>query len=170
MDKVQQSTATYLPPGAGESLWILGDQVTFKADGERDGLTLFVSTIPSGGGPPPHIHYQQTEAHVVLEGTFSFLSGDTWFEAETGSCVIIPRGVLHTFRNNGSAPGRLVSTNSMPGSHERWFRHVGVPITDRATFTPPTAAPDMADVLASAADEDIHMMPPDAPPSGSSGH
>jgi mannose-6-phosphate isomerase-like protein (cupin superfamily) len=149
---------TYVAPETGESLWILGDQVTFKVDGERQGLTFFVSTIPVGGGPPPHIHHKQEEAHYVLEGTFSFLNGHEWVEAVTGSVVCIPRGVLHTFRNLGPGTGRLISTSNYPGSHERWFRHVGVPITDSSTFRPPETPPDMEDVLASAAREDIHIM------------
>jgi|SRR5579859_721157 len=167
MSTMSKQGIRLLPADQGESLWILGDQVTFKADGERDGLTLFVSTIPAGGGPPPHVHHHQEEAHYVLEGAFSFLNGDTWLEAPTGSCVLIPRGVVHTFRNTGEQTGRLISTNNLPGSHERWFRHVGVPILDPATFRPPEAKPDMADVLSSAAREDIHMLRPDADTSSS---
>ena len=66
MSTSKRTGIKYVPPEAGEALWILGDQVTFKTDGERDGLTLFVSTIPPGGGPPPHVHYLQEEAHYVL--------------------------------------------------------------------------------------------------------
>ena len=160
MSTVNRQGITHLQPGEGETLWVLGDQVTFKANGERDGLTLFVGTIPPGGGPPPHVHHRQEEAHYVLEGTFSFLSGDEWIEAQTGSFLWIPREVVHTFRNTGSETGRLLSTNTLPGAHERWFRHVGVPIADTARFRPPEDAPDMEDVLASAAREDIHLLPP----------
>jgi hypothetical protein len=46
MSTSNQQGINYLPPEGGETLWVLGDQVTFKADGERDGVTLFVSTIP----------------------------------------------------------------------------------------------------------------------------
>lgn len=161
MSAVSQQGIKHLPPGEGENLWILGDQVTFKTDGERDGLTLFVSTIPPESGPPPHVHHQQDEAHYVIEGSFSFLDGEKWIEADTGSFVWIPRGVPHTFRNTGSKPGRLFSTNTLPGAHERWFRHVGVPITDKVSFRPPEEAPDMADVLSSAAREDIHFVLPE---------
>ena len=105
MSTNNQPGIRYLPPEAGEALWIMGDQVTFKTDGTHDGLTLFVSTIPPGGGPPPHIHYLQEEAHYVLEGTFSFLNGDEWIEAPAGSFLWIPRGVRHTFRNTGAQPG-----------------------------------------------------------------
>ncbi len=93
MSMSKQQGISSLPPEGGETLWVLGNQVTFKADGERDGLTLFVSTIPPGGGPPPHVHYLQEEAHYILSGTFSFLSGDKWIEAQMGSFLWIPRGV-----------------------------------------------------------------------------
>jgi mannose-6-phosphate isomerase-like protein (cupin superfamily) len=151
----------YVSPESGETLWIMGDEVTFKTDGERDGVTLFVSRIPPGGGPPPHVHYLQEEAHYVLEGIFSFLNGSEWIEARAGAFIWIPRGVRHTFRNSGSEPGRLFSTNTLPGAHERWFRHVGVPMPDRAAFQPPQGAPDMAEVLTSAARQDIHLEIPD---------
>lgn len=167
MAGVQQSTITRLSPGDGERLWVLGDQLTFKTDGERDGVTIFVATIPPGGGPPPHIHYLQEEVHFVLEGAFSFLSGDTWMDAEAGAVLLIPRGVVHTFRNRGSEPGRLLVTNNLPGAHERWFRHVGVPYTDSATFHPPTEPPDMADLVSSAAQADIHFITQGASDAGS---
>jgi quercetin dioxygenase-like cupin family protein len=161
MSTSNQQGISFLSPEGGESLSVLGDQVTFKADGERDGVTLFVSTIPPGGGPPPHVHYLQEEAHYVLEGTFSFLNGNEWIEARAGSFLWIPRGVRHTFRNTGPETGRLFSTNTLPGAHERWFRHVGVPMTDRASFQPPQGAPDMQEVRSLAAREDIHLELPD---------
>jgi hypothetical protein len=46
MSTSNQQGISFLSPEGGETLWVLGDQVTFKADGERDGVTLFVSTIP----------------------------------------------------------------------------------------------------------------------------
>ena len=157
MSMSNQQGISYLPPEGGETLWVLGD----KTDGERDGLRLFVSTISPGGGPPPHIHYLQEEAHYVLEGTFSFLNGNEWIEARAGSFIWIPRGVRHTFRKTGSQPGQLFSTNTLPEAHERWFRYVGVPVTYQASFQPPEGSPDMEDVLSSAAREDIHLELPD---------
>jgi uncharacterized cupin superfamily protein len=46
--------------------------------------------VPLKGGPPPHIHHQQEEAFYVLEGTFSFLSGDKTINAEPGTFMGIP--------------------------------------------------------------------------------
>ena len=150
---------THLPPGEGETLWVLGDFVTLKA--QSDELTLFEGVIPPEGGPPPHIHQQQEEAFYVLEGAFSFLSGDKTIEAGPGSFMWIPRGTLHTFKNTGAEIGRFVSTSTFPGSHERFFRDVGVPVDDIASFQPPEGPPDMEKVLASAERNDIHFVLPE---------
>ena len=55
-----------IPPGEGETLWVLGDFVAFKADGESASLSVFEGLIPPEGGPPPHIHYQQEALHQNL--------------------------------------------------------------------------------------------------------
>ena len=150
-----------IPPGEGETLWVLGDFVAFKADGESASLSVFEGLIPPEGGPPPHIHYRQEEAFYVLEGTFSFLSGDKTIEAEPGSFMWIPRGTLHTFKNTGAQSGRVLVTSTFPGSHERFFRMVGVPVSDKASFEPPADSPDMEKVLASAERNDIHFVLPE---------
>jgi hypothetical protein len=43
--------------------------------------------------------------------------------------------------------------STLPGAHERFFREVGVPVSDRDSFEPPTDSPDMEKVLASAEKE-----------------
>ncbi len=148
----------HVPPGEGETLWVLGDFVTFKADGESASLSVFEGLIPPGGGPPPHIHYQQEEAFYVLEGTFSFLSGDKTIEAEPGSFMWIPRGTLHTFKNTGAQSGKVLVTSTFLGSHERFFRVVGTPVSDKASFKPPTDTPAIEKILASAERNDIHFV------------
>jgi quercetin dioxygenase-like cupin family protein len=149
-----------VPPGEGETFWVLGDFVAFKADGESTGLSVFEGLVPPKGGPPPHIHDQQEEACYVLEGTFSFLSGDKTINAEPGTFMWIPRGTLHTFKNTGAESGRVLVASTLPGSHRRFFREVGVPVSDRDSFEPPTDSPDMEKVLASAERNDIHFVLP----------
>ena len=102
-----------VPPGEGETLWVLGDFVAFKADGESTSLSVFEGLVPPEGGPPPHIHYHQEEAFYVLEGTFSFLSGDKIIKAEPGSFIWVPRVTLHTFKNTGAQSGRVLVTTAV---------------------------------------------------------
>ena len=158
MSATSQRAITHLPAGEGETLWVLGDFVTLKA--ESAALTLFEVLAPPEAGPPPHIHYEQEEAFYVLEGTFSFQSGDETIKTEPGSFILVPRGTVHTFRNTGAGTGRVLLTNTLPGAHERFFREVGVPVNDIASFQPPTDPPDLAKVMASGARNDIHFQLP----------
>ncbi len=158
MSTTSQQAITHLPAGEGETLWVLGDFVILKA--QCDDLTLFEAIAPPQAGPPPHIHYEQEEAFYVLEGTFTFQSGDETIEARRGSFVWVPRGTVHTFKNTGPGTGRVLLTNTLPGAHERFFREVGVPVNDIASFQPPNDPPDIAKVMASGARNDIHFKLP----------
>jgi len=159
MSATSEQAVTYVPADAGETLWVLGAFVTFKTNGDK--LSFFEVTCPPGAGPPPNIHYQQEEAFYVLEGTFSLLIGDKTVTGLPGSFVLVPRGTLHTFKNTGAETGKILITNNLPGAHERWFRDVGVPVTDMASFTPPDGPPDMDKVLSSAERNDIHFVLPE---------
>ncbi len=160
MATTSERAARHLPAGAGETLWVLGLFVTLKAKGDGDKMTFFEVTSPPGGGPPPNIHYQQEEAFYVLEGTFSLLIGDETVTGGPGSFVLIPRGTVHTFKNTGDSTGKVLLTNTLPGAHERFFREVGVPVSDIASFQPPTDLPDIAKVMGSGARNDIHFKLP----------
>ncbi len=159
MNATSEEVVTYRPAGGGETLWVMGVLVTFKTRGESDRMSFFELTVPPEAGPPPNIHHHQEEAFYVLEGTFAIRVGDTTVMAEPGSFVLVPRGTVHTFRYTGTgAAGKLLISNNLPGAHERFFRSVGVPVSDRASFTPPAGRPDMRKVLQSAESNDIYFV------------
>lgn len=153
-----EQAVTHLPAGEGETLWVLGVFVTLKA--QSDEISLYEVICPPEAGPPPNIHHHQDEAFYVLEGNFSFLSGDETIETEPGSFVWIPRGTLHTFKYTGASMGKLLITSTYPGSHERFFRDVGIPVSDMATFQSPDGPPDIEKVLSSGERNDIHFVLP----------
>src|SRR5829696_7714719 len=101
-----QSSGSYVPPGEGKSVWLVGDLSTVKMEGEDTGgaYCIVEETSPPEGGPPPHIHYNVDETIYVLEGDVEFLVGEQTIPASVGSAVYTPRGTLHTFRNVGTAP------------------------------------------------------------------
>jgi mannose-6-phosphate isomerase-like protein (cupin superfamily) len=57
---------------------------------------------------PLHRHRRDDEAWYVLEGTLGFVRGDDRLEAPTGSAVIVPRGVAHTYWNAGGSRARYL--------------------------------------------------------------
>jgi quercetin dioxygenase-like cupin family protein len=61
-------------------------------------LLEFESSIPAGvAGPPPHIHPQQEERFIVLEGTLHAQMNGVWGTTPAGETLIIPAGTPHTF-------------------------------------------------------------------------
>jgi quercetin dioxygenase-like cupin family protein len=82
---------TYISPGQGESVWLVGDLLTVKvASEDTDGpFTIVEESTPPQGGPPPHLHQQAGEVLYVLEEEVEFLVGERTIRAGTGSCAYI---------------------------------------------------------------------------------
>ncbi|WP_267382892.1 MULTISPECIES: cupin domain-containing protein [unclassified Sphingomonas] len=81
---------------------------------------MITSLSPPGGGPPPHIHRREDETLVALDPGFEVLIDGQWAALAIGSAAFIVRGTLHTFRNVGTQPARLVA-HYTPAGFERFF-------------------------------------------------
>jgi len=141
------------------SLWVLGSLYTFKARGRETGgaYAIVEATVAAGQGPPPHIHHAEDECFYVLEGEFSFLHEGRTHHGGPGFFFRVAKGVLHTFRNAGTATGRVLLIVSPAGLDEFWER-VGLPAADRTT--PPVPPPGtMERVLALAPEYHLELRP-----------
>jgi mannose-6-phosphate isomerase-like protein (cupin superfamily) len=69
-------------------------------------LGLVETEIPVGHSKPLHVHRHEDEAVYVLSGAVDFVCGDQQFRAESGSFVLLPRGIPHTFLGVGRQPAR----------------------------------------------------------------
>jgi len=118
----------------GRSIWLLGDLYTFKMAG--DALSVIEITSFPQNGPPPHIHLREDESFWVLEGQFSVLLGQRTIAASAGAFVHVPRGTLHTIKNTGSTPGKVIVLLT-PGGFEKFWEEVGEPATQKTTPPPP---------------------------------
>ncbi|GAB4449024.1 MAG: cupin domain-containing protein [Anaerolineae bacterium] len=120
---VKNQSGKVLAPGAGDSFSMLGITVTPKvASQDTNGAyCLLEQQVSPGAGSPPHIIHNADKVIYVVNGRFAVLLGQETVQAEAGACVIIPRGVIHNFKNVGSEPGKiLVSLN--PAGHEDFLR------------------------------------------------
>jgi mannose-6-phosphate isomerase-like protein (cupin superfamily) len=79
-----------------------------------DALTIIITETYPSGGPALHSH-ECEEAHVLVEGTVSYVIGDQRFVATAPYIVKIPAGVPHTFLNIGTQPIRIVGI--LPEDH-----------------------------------------------------
>jgi quercetin dioxygenase-like cupin family protein len=159
-----------LNPGEGEAFWYVNNRATLKASATATGgqFSLVEMVVAPGHGPPLHIHRAEDEALWVLEGQFTFQIGDDLVVASPGTFVFQPRGVPHTFRLDGIAPGKLLVL-LIPGGGEGFFIAGGRPAA--AGGLPPPSVPDVAQVATAAATYHIAFVgPPLAPepPNGAS--
>ena len=67
-----------------------------------------VQHVPAGGGPPPHSHSKEDETFTVLEGDFEVFGDGRWHPLARGEVAYGQRGGVHTFRNIGTTPGRVI--------------------------------------------------------------
>src|SRR5918998_1697922 len=105
------------PNGTGPTFWGPGDLYRFLVTGAESGGAYFAmeAVVPPGGGRPPHIHRNEDETFYVLEGRVSIRLGDETITAGAGDFVNVPRGVVHCFKNEGSATARMILTFTPAG-------------------------------------------------------
>jgi mannose-6-phosphate isomerase-like protein (cupin superfamily) len=108
-----------LAPGQGRAYPMGRISALFKADGSETESRYSVSEWwlqPRTQGPGAHAH-PEDDVFYVIEGTMSVLVGETWYEAERGSFVLVPGGVVHDFENRGNARAGVLNF-SVPGPFE----------------------------------------------------
>ena len=87
-----------------------GDVYSTLARGEHthDGYFLTHAIVPSGGGPPAHIHTREEEAFYIIRGELTFLVGDRELTASAGTFLNVPRDTRHRFRNAGDEEAEMI--------------------------------------------------------------
>jgi mannose-6-phosphate isomerase-like protein (cupin superfamily) len=122
-----------LASGEGRTLPLGGvDRVIWKAvsaDTNGQYAMMELWTGP-GSGSPLHVHHNEDESFFILEGTLTIWLGDEVVEATPGTFVLVPRDVVHAFRNRGSEMMRALVTMS-PGGLEAFFEIVCGPDSPR---------------------------------------
>jgi quercetin dioxygenase-like cupin family protein len=123
-------------PGEGRVVGVVRGRTTFKVLPEETGgaYAVLEQQVPPGGGPPLHVHRHETELFYVLQGEFAFTVAGQTIRAAAGTFVAGPRDIPHTFRNVGTAEGRLLLM-VIPGRFANYFLEVdGVPDDDVAAI------------------------------------
>jgi quercetin dioxygenase-like cupin family protein len=133
-------------------LHAFGEEVTILLDGERTGraLALWTEITPPGGGPPPHYHLNEDETFHVLEGRVAFLLNEEWNEVGPGGTAFMPRSVLHTFKNVGDQPSRMLIM-TMPSGIEKFFARCTEEFAE-------SAKPDMSRLIEIGVEHGTHFI------------
>lgn len=131
-------------PGPGTTVdWHGGTFRILLTPAETEGrLGMFEAIVPPGFGPPRHIHHNEDETVLILEGEARYwLDGQT-FDRKAGDVVFLPRGKEHTFKIIGDSLARLMGIVT-PGGFEAFF-----PVLARRRIKLPENAAEFAAIAA----------------------
>lgn len=133
-------------PSKYEQLLILTDviKVLVSNTETENKYAIFEENVPPLGGPPPHSHPDE-EVFYVLEGEFEFVRNDlnNPFRALPGSVVHVASNEVHTFKNVGYAPGKMIVMLT-PGNLLDYFRAIGDPLKNIANYPDLKKVPDFS--------------------------
>ncbi len=107
---------------ADRAFQVFGETVIIRRDpaGALINAAVIEEIVPPGVGAPLHRHSSEDEISYVIEGTFRIWRGDEVLEVGPGGIALLPRHQVHTFKNIGASPGRLL-TVILPAGLERFF-------------------------------------------------
>jgi mannose-6-phosphate isomerase-like protein (cupin superfamily) len=111
------SGAVIIPPGEG----VRTGNVEFLGLSEHSPrVNVSVITMaPNADGPESHVHADEDDAFYVLDGELTFLLDGGDVSAPTGTFVLVPPGVKHTFRNALDRPTRVLNIHAPAGFDRR---------------------------------------------------
>lgn len=70
--------------------------------------SLAEELLPPGQAVTPHFHGHTEEVYYIIEGTGEMRIGDETAEVGPGDAVYIPPNHVHSLRNTGDTPMRIV--------------------------------------------------------------
>lgn len=110
--------------------WLPGERVAIRvaSDITRGSYTVLEVEAGPRSGPPLHVHQNEDEHFIVLEGAVRIVCGERSEDVPAGMTLTVPRGVPHARANLSDAPARMLAIFS-PGRIEGLFRQL--PAVDR---------------------------------------
>ena len=88
--------------------------LTVKADREEVVITEMLYP-PGRRGPEPHVHKLHCDAFYVVEGEIVVEIDGVSNRVGTHGFALVPPNVVHTFRNEGDVPARILNIHA-PGT------------------------------------------------------
>ena len=105
--------------------WLGGGVVSVLLDADKtDGeVTILRSASPGGAASPVHVHADDDEIVVLLQGSGIFWAGDHRYELTDGGVAFLPRGVPHAYLLISDTVDMLAVC--LPSGVEHFFREAG---------------------------------------------
>ena len=113
-----------------------GSVLSLKVTGlESNGAVTVVGGVVLAGGPPLHVHQDEDEVVICVEGELTYQVGGRRGALEPGGLVWFPRRVPHAVANLSGAPCRFLTVVT-PSGIEDLFRAQQEYLSSGAPFDP----------------------------------
>ena len=159
-----QNQVKYVPAGTGPMYLGPGDRVSFLVTGAESHGHCFIveGLLAPGGGPPPHIHLHEAETFYILEGSATFQAGGQTIHAKPGDLIHIPCGIVHSIKNEGTAPAKalIIISPAGPTGMQQFFEESFTRTTDRNATPPPISEELIRRMMAAAARNGMELVKP----------
>lgn len=132
-----------VPPGEGRKLVTPAHEITFKATAaDGSSISFFEVLVPPGFDVGAHTHATVQEFFYLLEGELNMMAfeptkrtEDDWQDWESddgrsvvhavpGTCMFVPPGCPHAFRNVSDKPARMLFQCYPSPDHEIYFEEI----------------------------------------------
>ncbi|PZG00552.1 cupin domain-containing protein [Micromonospora endophytica] len=132
-----------VPPGQGRRLVTRMQEITFKATAaDGSAISCFEVVVPPGFDVGAHVHHRSQEFFYVLDGELDLMAfepvertedswhdwtsveGDRVLRVGPNSCMFVPPGCPHAFRNATDQPVRMLFQSYPSPDHERYFEEI----------------------------------------------
>jgi mannose-6-phosphate isomerase-like protein (cupin superfamily) len=114
------SAPVVVQPGQGH---VLGNVEFLARTVDTPRFNFSIIEIVSGRELDAHVHEDEDDAFYILDGELTFLFAGREVTAGPGTFVLVPPGVEHGFRNDGSVSVRMLNIHA-PGGFDR---RIGLP-------------------------------------------
>jgi len=78
-----------------------------------------ITMAPGAHGPDMHAHADEDDSFYILDGELTLVLDEGEVAAPTGTFVLVPPGVNHTFRNALESPTRVLNIHAPAGFDRR---------------------------------------------------
>jgi len=98
-------------------------KVLLSTEATGGAISVLMGRIKPGEGPGDHVHFNQEEIFVIVEGTFELTVGGQTTTAGPGTIVFVPRNVVHRFKNIGDTTACMLDW-TLPGGQDQYFKAI----------------------------------------------
>jgi mannose-6-phosphate isomerase-like protein (cupin superfamily) len=110
-------------------------QILLTSDETGRQFSLIEGIMPPGGDGGLHVHVNEDESMLLIDGELEVTVGEQTFTLTPGGRYFAPRGIPHRLQNRKGVPARALLITT-PGGFDQFISQVGIPLGEGA---PPTA-------------------------------